>query len=216
MARRRATPGQSPREPAATPRLRRSDRREQILGAATSAFARRGYAATSLDDVAAESGVTRAILYRHFESKAELYRSVLDRAKKRIGRATGAPEFTDRSIDALLDAAAEDPDAFRLLFQHAAREPAFEEEMGRFRSQTIAVTHRHLAGVIPDRRWARWAAQLVPTVAIEGVIAWLDAGRPDRERAAERIGQAIYAVIAAAGDGGRGREAPQGRPSASQ
>jgi AcrR family transcriptional regulator len=185
---------------AATPRLRRSERREQILAAATSAFARAGFAATSLEDIAAEAGVTRVILYRHFESKADLYRSVLDRAKARLDAATGAPEFTDESVDALLAAAADDPAAFRLLFHHAAREPAFKEEMDLLRAEAFAMTHRQLARVIPDRRWARWAAQLVPTVAIEAVIAWLDAGQPDPERAAERVRQAIYAVIRSAAE----------------
>jgi AcrR family transcriptional regulator len=182
---------------AATPRLHRSERREQILAAATSAFARTGYAATSLEDIAAEAGVTRVILYRHFESKADLYRSVLDRAKTRLDAATGAPEFTDASIDALLAAAAEDPAAFRLLFHQAAREPAFKEEMERLRAEAFALTHRQLARVIPDRHWASWAAQLVPVVAIEAVTAWLDVGQPDREEAAERIRRAIYAVIRA-------------------
>src|SRR6266511_3679956 len=108
---------------APTPRLGRSERREQILAAATAAFARTGFAATSLEDIAAEAGVTRAILYRHFESKADLYRSVLKRAKERLDVATGAPEFTEASIDALLAAAADDPAAFRLLFHQAAKEP---------------------------------------------------------------------------------------------
>ena len=185
---------------ASTPRLRRSERREQILAAATSAFARTGFAGTSLEDIAAEAGITRVILYRHFESKADLYRSVLDRAKQRLDAATGAPEFTEASIDALLAAAADDPAAFRLLFQHAAREPAFKEEIDRLRAEAFALTHRQLARVIPDRRWARWAAQLVPMVAIEAVTAWLDAGQPDREEAAERIRRAIYAVIRAAAE----------------
>jgi len=52
-------------------RMPRAQRREQILAAATHAFARAGFADTSLDDVAAEAGVTRVILYRHFDSKAE-------------------------------------------------------------------------------------------------------------------------------------------------
>jgi AcrR family transcriptional regulator len=181
-------------------RLGRSERRERILAAATSAFAGSGYATTSLEDIAAEAGVTRALLYRHFESKAALYRAVLDRAQRRIGAATGAPEFTEASIAALLGAASEDPDAFRLLFHHASREPAFKEEMDGFRAGTIAVTQRHLAQVIPDPRWARWAAQVVPTVAIEAVIAWLDAGQPDRGEAALRIGNAVQAVIRAAAE----------------
>jgi AcrR family transcriptional regulator len=202
MARRRAQEPDPPRpeDKAATPRLRRSERREQILAAATSAFARTGYAATSLEDIAAEAGVTRVILYRHFESKADLYRAVLDRAKQRLDAATGAPEFTDASVDALLAAAADDPAAFRLLFQHAAREPAFKEEIDQLRAEAFALTHRQLARVIPDRRWARWAAQLVPVVAIEAVTAWLDAGQPDRAEAAERIRRAIYAVIRSAAE----------------
>ncbi len=184
---------------ARAPRLRRDARREQILAAATRAFARAGFAATSLDDVAREAGITRVILYRHFESKADLYRAILERVQRRLVEATGAPHFTDASIDGLLAAAAEDPDGFRLLFHHAAREPEFRAEMDQFRAGAIEVALSQLASVIPDRAWARWAAQLVPTVAIEAVMAWLDAGRPDPETAADRIRQAIGGVIQAAG-----------------
>jgi AcrR family transcriptional regulator len=188
-------------EQASAPRLRRGERRDQILAAATRAFARAGYAATSLDDIAAEAAVTRAILYRHFASKADLYRAVLERAQHRLLAATGVPPFTEASIDGLIAVAADDPDGFRLLFQHAAREPEFRAEMDRLRADSITVALGQLAEVIPDRVWARWAAQLVYVVAIEAVTAWLDAGRPDRENAAGRIRHAIYAVIAAAGAG---------------
>src|SRR5215216_1363540 len=90
-------------------RLGRAARREQILLAAARAFARAGFTATSLEDVAGEAGVTRAILYRHFDSKADLYRAVLDRAQRRLALATGAPTYSVSSIDGLLTAAAEDP-----------------------------------------------------------------------------------------------------------
>ena len=189
----------APAEQAATQRLRRRERRDQLLAAATRAFARAGFAATSLDDVAHEAGISRVILYRHFESKADLYRAVLERVQRRLVEATGAPAFTDASIDGLLAAAAEDPDGFRLLFHHAAREPEFREEMDRFRAGMVAVAGRQLARVLPDPTWARWAARLAPTVAIEAIAAWLDAGQPDRERAAERVRQAIGGVIQAAG-----------------
>src|SRR5215211_6413850 len=76
---------------AATPvrRLPRAERREQLLAAATQAFARTGFAATSLDDIAAAAGISRVLLYRHFESKADLYRAVLDRAVARLTAAVG-------------------------------------------------------------------------------------------------------------------------------
>ena len=199
-----------PAEPASAPRLRRRERREQILAAATRAFARAGFAATSLEDVAREAGITRVILYRHFESKADLYRAVLERVQRRLVEATGAPHFTAASIDGLLAAATDDPDGFRLLFHHAAREPEFRAEMDQFRAGMVAVARRQLARVIPERAWARWAAQLVPTVAIEAITAWLDAGQPDREHAAERIRQALGGVIQAAGAGGTAGRAPRG------
>ena len=179
-------------------RMRRAERRDQILAAATRAFARSGFAATSLDDVAAEAEVSRVILYRHFDSKTDLYRAVLDHACLRLAAAVGTDEFTPGSLDALLDAAAQDPDGFRLLFQHAAREPEFRAEVDRLRADSERIALSYLAEEIPDPAWARWAAQLAATVSIDATIAWLDAGQPDRERAAERILQVLGAITDAA------------------
>jgi AcrR family transcriptional regulator len=189
---------QTTSQPEPVRRLRRAERREQILAAATQAFARAGFAATSLDDIATAAGISRAILYRHFDSKTDLYRAVLDRACTRLAEATGTGNYTAASIDALVGVAAADPDAFRLLFHHAAREPEFRAEMDRFQETMVTVARRELAQVIPDPSWAAWAAHLAPTVAVDAVIAWLDAGQPDREQAAQRIGQALDGIIKAA------------------
>ncbi len=185
-------------QPEPVRRLRRAERREQILTAATKAFARAGFAATSLDDIARAAGISRAILYRHFDSKTDMYRAVLDRACARLAEATGTGNYTAASIDALVGAAAADPDGFRLLFHHAAREPEFRAEMDRFREAMVAVARRELAAMIPNPSWVEWAARLAPTVAVEAVMAWLDAGQPDREQAAQRIGRALEGIIKAA------------------
>jgi AcrR family transcriptional regulator len=179
-------------------RLRRADRREQILDAATRAFARAGFAATGLDDVAAEAGITRVLLYRHFDSKADMYRAVLDRAGDRLEERVGSDEFDDQAIPALLRAAAADPDAFRLLFRHAAREPAFRELVDRMTTHSVDIARKNLGAAIPEGPWLQWAAQLIPALTIEAVISWLDAGQPDPDHAANRIGQAIHGVIGAA------------------
>jgi AcrR family transcriptional regulator len=97
-------------------RMPRAERREQILDAATRAFARAGFSGTGLDDVAVEAGITRVILYRHFESKQDMYRAVLERACNRLVDKVGADDYDENSIPALLGAASEDPDGFRLLF----------------------------------------------------------------------------------------------------
>ena len=57
--------------------LSRPERQATILRGAATAFARTGYAATSMEDVAAASGITKLIVYRHFDSKEELYDEVV-------------------------------------------------------------------------------------------------------------------------------------------
>ena len=181
-------------------RLPRAQRREQILTAATEAFARSGFAATSLEDIAAEAGITRVILYRHFDSKTDLYQAVLDRMCARLDAHVAEPVggFTDASIDGLLDAAVESPAGFRLLFQHALREQEFSERIEKFRADITAAAFLQISVLVPDEGLARWAAQLAPAVAIEAIIAWLDAGQPDPARAAARVRQAVMGVIGAA------------------
>jgi AcrR family transcriptional regulator len=180
-----------------TRRMPRAQRREQILGAATRAFARGGFANTGLDAIAAEAGVTPVILYRHFASKADLYRAVIESGHRRLREATGGHDFDDASIPALIRAAAADPDAFRLLYRHAAREPEFRELIDTLVESSTEITRRHLASVTDDR-WRSWAARLLPSMTIDAVIAWLDAGQPDPDDAAIRIRRIVDAAIESA------------------
>ena len=180
-----------------TRRMPRAQRREQILEAATRAFARGGFANTGLDAIAAEAGVTPVILYRHFASKAHLYREVIESGHARLREATGGHDFDEASIPALIRAAAADPDAFRLLYRYAAREPEFRDLIDTLVDNATEITRRHLAGIADDR-WRSWAARLLPAMTIDAVIAWLDAGQPDPDQAATRIRGIVDAVIEAA------------------
>lgn len=184
--------------PGSGPRLRRTARREQILTAATRAFARNGFADTSLEEVATEASISKVLLYRHFVSKADLYHAVLDRACARLVATVGAGNYTSESVDALIGTAVEDPDGFRLLFQHAAREPEFRQQMDMFREHMTTVAYQQLAEQISDPSWARWAAHLMPMVVVEAITAWLDVGQPNREEVADRIRQLIAGVTLAA------------------
>lgn len=181
-------------------RLGRGQRREQILAAATEAFARSGFAATSLQDVAAEAGITRAVLYRHFESKTELYQAVLDRMCARLDAHIEQPDegFRDDSIDGLLAVALESPAGFRLLFHHALREPEFKERVEKFRTDVADAAYLQISRIVPDPALAKWAAHTAPAAAIDAVIAWLDADQPDPSRAAARIRRIVIGVVEAA------------------
>ncbi len=59
------------------PRLKAAQRREQLIEVATRLFAKSGYDATTTADIAEAAGVTEPILYRHFESKQELFVAIV-------------------------------------------------------------------------------------------------------------------------------------------
>jgi AcrR family transcriptional regulator len=63
-------------------RLPAAERRQLILRAAMNRFGATGYDATRLDDIAADAGVTKPIIYRHFGSKKGLYLAVLERHRE--------------------------------------------------------------------------------------------------------------------------------------
>lgn len=84
--------------------------RAALLDEATRLFATRGYAGTSLEDVAAASQVTRGAVYHHFDGKQALFEAVLDAQETRaIARITAAATAADplnealQALDAFLD-----------------------------------------------------------------------------------------------------------------
>jgi AcrR family transcriptional regulator len=61
-------------ERSASGRMPGDQRKQQILEAARRAFSRRGdVAGTTIRDIAAEAGISEGIIYRHFESKEDLF-----------------------------------------------------------------------------------------------------------------------------------------------
>ena len=124
---------------------------------------------------------------------------MLDRARQHLSDAVGAPPYSEQIIDDLVTAAAGDPAGFRLLFHHAGREPQFRADTDMFGAEMVAVAYDHLAGVIQDPDWARWAAHLAPTATIAAITAWLDADQPEPATAAARIRRVIRGISDAAG-----------------
>jgi len=55
-----------------------SKRREQILSVALSLFYKNGYTNTKISDISEAAGISKGLVYRYFESKAEILFSYLD------------------------------------------------------------------------------------------------------------------------------------------
>jgi AcrR family transcriptional regulator len=54
-----------------------AERRQDILNAALTCFARRGFYQTTMDDIVAEAGLSKGGVYVHFDSKKALFQSLL-------------------------------------------------------------------------------------------------------------------------------------------
>ena len=110
-------------------RLPAARRRRQLLDVAQEVFADQGFHATSMDDVAVAAGVTKPVLYQHFDSKRVLYRELLDDVGQRlldaIADATRAAESprqqVERGFAAYFRFVLEQRSAFRLLFGGGSR-----------------------------------------------------------------------------------------------
>jgi AcrR family transcriptional regulator len=122
------------------------ERRAAILDAALGVFAERGYHAASIDEIAREAGVSKALIYEHFASKQALWASLLDAQVAEIfrrlaaGAATAQPgEVRLRAgVDAFLTFVEERRGAWRMLFREAA-DPEVMAFLDRVRSQVAGV-----------------------------------------------------------------------------
>jgi AcrR family transcriptional regulator len=178
--------------------LPREERRASIMAAAARAFAHEGFAGTSMDDVAAEAGVTKLIVYRHFESKDDLYRAVLESISTRMREEFLRQMDTDppgHATGAMLAVAREEPDAVRLLFFHALREPRFLDVVLEQRQAAIDLCDRLLGDALPDAVLKKWAAETIISYLSASVLAWLDHGDPDRDDEFERMATAGLAAL---------------------
>lgn len=105
----------APAPPARKPESERTfieqARRRQILAAASELFRTRGFNSTSLDDIAAKVGVSRGVLFYHFDGKREIGEQVVRQSmrgyseyvrvrvqQKRTSR-TQLLEFVDACLD---------------------------------------------------------------------------------------------------------------------
>jgi AcrR family transcriptional regulator len=156
----------------------RAETRRRIIDAATTVFAREGIAATSLNDIAAEAGLTKGAVYSNFTGRDDLVLTIMeDHVAERMDRATRVfaeladlDEATAEAGTRLLEGIDSDATWHRLLLEYwgiALRNPTVQTGLAERRARlreavTTAITkavarHRvdlplapeHLAVVVP-------------------------------------------------------------------
>ena len=103
-------------------RLTAAARRAQLIDVGRTVFAKRGYEAASVEEIADHAKVSKPIVYEHFGGKEGLYAVVVDREMEYVVRriaealASGSPrERVERATLAFLTYVKDHPDGFAVL-----------------------------------------------------------------------------------------------------
>ena len=121
------------------PQRRREETYRQILEAAYQVFARRGYEAATVDEIAAECGISKGALYHHFPSKEELFATLIRARYERPARRAVAAWPAEPSFDLVQLAGA----GLRAVWDNVRRDPTWyrlldEARVQAGRNETIA------------------------------------------------------------------------------
>lgn len=127
-------------------RLTAGERRAAILDAALEVFAVRGYHGASIDDIAMSAGISKALIYEHFDSKRDLHETLLAdhadelfrRFEASAARGGAGEERLRRGVDAFFGFVEERREAWRALFRDSA-DPELAPVIDRLQNQATGV-----------------------------------------------------------------------------
>jgi len=172
-------------------RLSATERREIVLDTAGRLFGEHGYDGITLNTLAAAAGVTKPVLYRHFDSKRALYLAVLERHRADLDSfAPRIPiEGTHRArlrtvLGAWLDYVERHPYAWTMLFRDTggdAETEVFRRDVHSRARDVRGEIIRSLNEVkIPDRE-IEPLAELMSMGMGSLVVWWIESGAATRE-----------------------------------
>lgn len=147
-----------PATPTRSRRLSGPQRRAQLLDVTKAIVGERGFHAISIDAVARRAGITRPVIYDHFDDLAGLLNALVEREGERavsqlvelIPRSAterGPVELVRQSLRAFLEAVAEDPVTWRLVLMPAEGTPEILRERA---IQIRAAVTAQIAALVPE------------------------------------------------------------------
>jgi AcrR family transcriptional regulator len=204
---------------AGTQRSSAETRRRELLEAADRVVLRDGPQA-SMNAIAAEAGITKPILYRHFGDKGGLYRALAkrhtDALLAALRAALDAPaerrERVERTLDTYLAAIEARPQVYRFLMHPAedAAAPTPEQgfDVGRHSAPLLRRMGEELAEVIAERVDLGPNSEQLARVWGHGIVGmmhaagdwWLGERPCSRAELVSSLADLLWGRLAAAGD----------------
>jgi AcrR family transcriptional regulator len=188
-----------------------------LLESAARLFATKGFAATSLDEVAADARVTKGAVYHHFTNKQALFEAVADQAEidacaaimAAAAEAPGIWEGTVAGLDCFLDRCL-DPVYRRLCFQEGPTVLGFaawwehgeKHEIGLIRAMLGAL---HAEGLIEVDDLDTLTQLLFGSMVAAALVL---ARSDDREKERDRIHEVSVRLVAGLRPPGKARPQP--------
>ncbi|HMI98456.1 MAG TPA: TetR/AcrR family transcriptional regulator [Gaiellaceae bacterium] len=190
--------------PAAT----QEEKRRQILDAAVRAFARKGYHACRVGEIAEEAGVAYGLIYHYFGSKEELLETIFRDtwtqmlARVREVQEEGGPagEQVRKVTALLLRTWRRDPDLVRVLVHEVTRSPEqlprqVEEISHAYEALESIVAHGQQTGEFRDDFDAQLAATIFYGALEEILTGWVMGQLPDTDEDIARAEQVVTGLI---------------------
>jgi len=183
------------------------DKRRLLLDAAVRVFARKGYHACRVADIAAEAGVAHGLLYHYFESKEEVLQTVFREtwsafleAVRSVEQAEASAREQLRKVTALvLRSWRDDPDLVRVLVREVARSPQVEREVEEIdeaqRAFQRIVERGQESGEFRRELDPRLTAAVVYGALEEILTGWVLRQLPDGDEDVARAESCVVAVV---------------------
>jgi AcrR family transcriptional regulator len=179
-------------------RLSGTERRAQLIDVGRAVFAKRGYEAASMEEIADRAKVSKPIVYEHFGGKEGLYAVIVDREMDYVVRriveaiAAGSPrERVERASLAFLNYVKDHPDGFAVLSQDSP----LSTTRGRLSSLLNDLAERVGDIFAATFKEAGYDAKAAPIYAhaLVGMVTfvgkwWTDVRKPPVEEVAKHIG----------------------------
>jgi AcrR family transcriptional regulator len=173
------------------PRLPAAERRMLIEEAAAHLFATQGYGPTTVEDIVTAAGVSKPMLYRHFESKRQLHMRLMERRRDELAaeplgkflETEGSPqERLAAMIDAWFAHVEQHPDTSRVLFQDATGDPeirSLQHELRRRQRAADVAMLREFGPPLPDAELEP-LGEIIRSALTGLALWWLD--NPEAQR----------------------------------
>ena len=173
------------------------ERREQLLDIGRRLFAERGFEGTSIEEIAAQAGVSKPVVYEHFGGKEGLYAVVVDREVERLlttatailSGANSREDFETAAV-ALLRYIEDNADGFRILVRDSnpgSGGGTYGTLLADIAGQVEYIMADFLKSRGRDPKLAPMYSQMmVGMVAFTGQW-WLDARKPRLEQVAANL-----------------------------